>query len=203
MIADVKAKGSVRYTETNFIPRSGGAPFAVNSRFDIGAVDGSQVVTGVPGDGRVLVVNNAAYIDGSAAFLKSSFKITTTPANRWLHIANSSPLYKAAVGGLTMPSFLESLQPRGTLTAKPGRYDGRDGTAITGTPSPIFNVFNAPGGTVETVLVTNSPSPLPFAMILEDRQGARDVFTFAIDSNFSRWGEKLTFTAPASSIPYP
>lgn len=163
---------------------------------DVAASSGIQRISFEHGSksGRmtVLVVNRTAYIRGDDFTLQNYMGLSKSEAsrygNRWIAISHTSSGYADVSAGVTLPSVLHTLYPKGKPTRVTGSAQGRKaiGVRVVGHATGLRYT--------ETLWANAGGKPLP----LEEDVTAKSTSTRI---GFSRWNEPVHVTAPAHAVP--
>jgi len=168
------------------------ADYAPNEAHELLAVGTQQV--------EVLYVAGVAYVRGNAGGLESAMGLkpatATAYAERWIAVTPSNSLYSSLVKTTTLNSTLQSLKPTGKLTfTPPTTIEGRQALGVQG-GLPPGTASGVTGSTVLYVAATKPTVPLEF-------KGDAVVSGSPVTSKalFTRWGQALHLSAPATSVP--
>jgi hypothetical protein len=169
---------------------------------DTGASSGEQDVT--VSKGKVvehvsaLVVGSTGYIEGNAAALKNIIGLTSAQASKyagkWLSFPTSNQGLDTLVAGLKNSDVAAELEMTGPYTYGTARtVDGRHALAVQGSVTdqsgakiPVTLYIPAVGASLPIEQVTNAG-------------GSKSSSSIYSTVSFSRWGEKISETAPAHS----
>lgn len=163
---------------------------------DVSATAGTQRISFVEGSksGRMTValVNRTAYVNGDTFTLESYMGLTKSESKRyagkWIAISHTASGYSDVASGVTLPSVLHTLYPKGNVKRVTGTAQGRKaiGVRVVGHATGLRYV--------ETLWANASGKPLP----LEEDVTAKSTRT---QIGFSRWGEPVHVNAPMHAIP--
>ena len=197
------AKGSAHLVEDI---RFGSSTFHLVA--DVGTTQGKQALTsscGIKSCTSVFLVQSAqtGYLQGNAVFYEQNFTMSPTDATKyagkWIAVPSSTSFYKNAATGLTMSSLITIDTPSAPLRfTQPTIVDGQHVVGVSGAlgPDPERGV----GGTQVLYISTVAPY-LPVACVIQStgRSNGKPLDT---TDHMSDYGEPVTVTAPANSIPF-
>ena len=214
VFAAAMASGSFHYQSVSS-GTSGGASGTETESGDAGRGEGVQFMTSAFGDSEVIVVDSMAYMRGNATMLENMFGYTLGEAapfvSRWIAFSPSDSLYRAVAADVTVDSLWgdPSLSPPDQLPQNPESVSGL--STVSGSPSQsvryVLHGTNEAAkasysGTETIVFSTNDPhlpSLLTEHLSTTSTQGAS---TDTTRVTFSHWGEPVTVSAPAATIPF-
>ena len=162
---------------------------------------GRQEIT-LDGNGHatILLIDGVDYVRADAAALQGFFQATLPQAEqadgRWISLHPGEKLgtstYDDVTAGITLSSVATELQLSGTLSKTPATTVA--GQPVIGVQAPLPASDGAPAA--KTVLyVTDNSALRPVRYELVGGGKTEN------EISFSRWGEPLKLTAPASAIP--
>jgi hypothetical protein len=195
--AAVLAKGSVHVVEDdNF---SGTTEQIIT---DAGTSQGRQVITSSTGNFTILLASpQMAYVQGDATFLEQNFQMSqeeaTKYAGQWIAVPSSNSSFAPFVTFLTVSSIMTGAPPSAPLRlTKPTSIDGKSVVGVSGGLGPY-----EPSGHYGTqVLYISTVAPyLPASVVLHGTNG--NAATETATDHMSDYGESVSVTAPADSIP--
>jgi hypothetical protein len=169
---------------------------------DTGATSGEQAVTVSKGDVvehvSALVVGSTGYIEANAAALKNIIGLSSTQASRyagkWLSFPTSNQGLDTLVAGLKNSDVAAELQMTGPYTFGTAQtVEGQRALAVKGT------VTDSSGGKIPvTLYVAANGAALPLEQVTNPGRSGGSSSIYSTVS-FSKWGEKVSETAPAHS----
>jgi hypothetical protein len=193
----VLAKGSV-HDVGNYSSSSGGT---VQNVYDAATTQGKQLATSSPpSNGIALLMSpQMAYIQGDASFLEDVVQMGRDDAikyaGQWIAVPSSSSEYANAASGLTLSELITNVTPTAPLSlTKLTTIDGKSVVGVSGGLAPWANQYS---GTLVLYVSTAAPY-LPVADVVRGTN-ATDKLTGT--DHMSDYGEPVTVTAPANSIP--
>lgn len=168
---------------------------------DATASGGRQVIT-IDGSGHatILLIDGVDYVQADAqalqGFFHASVQQTAQAAGRWVSVRSGDTLgastYDDITAGITLSSVARELQFGGHLTkAAPATVAGQP---VIGVQAPVPADDGLPGAKM-VLYVTNDAALRPVRYELVGGGSTTNQLSF------SRWGEKLTLTPPANTIP--
>lgn len=166
-------------------------------RSDVSSSTGRQVIT-ITGGGEatVLDVAGVGYVSGNPAALVGFFgfpaAVSARLTGRWVSFRSGQPYYQQVVDALTLGSAVGVVRLSGRLTSKGVHRVG--GQPVVGVHGTAPSVPGVPAGTKATLFVATTGRMLPVSY-QEASGGLR------LSAVFSRWGEKVSVTAPRHAIP--
>ena len=160
---------------------------------DIGTATGRQVIDADGAHAMVIVLDDAAYIEGDAQAMTSYFGFPSSRqlAGKWIAIGHSDNGYSTVRAAVTLKSDFSQVVITGPLKKEPVTViDGRSVVPIVGT------IAGATGGdpVPATLYVTATGVILP----IELRAGNARATETTVWSN---WGRSVRITAPPGPIP--
>jgi hypothetical protein len=171
---------------------------------DAGPDGGRQVITDGNQRFTVVVTGTSCYIEGNAAALTANLGLSATTAaahaGRWISLAPADPPYAAVYAAVTASSALAdnitmtARQERPVTTA--GRRRIRTVVGVI-TPVHVAGQTIAIKGTATLAVAVASHLPIRYA-----QRGTVDRQRTTSELTFSRWGERVTVTAPTGAVPY-
>ena len=191
------AKGSVHIVEADSI---GGSTFQLVT--DAGTSQGKQILTrSTIGNATFLVVSaQMAYVKGDATYFEQNFSMSQGEAaeyaGQWIAVPSSSQYYALIAEELTVSSVITEQTPSAPLSlAKPTTVDGKSVVGVSG------GLTGAPSGYTGTqVLYISTMTPyLPVSVVAHGTNAANQTLSFR--EEYSHYGEHVSVTAPARSIP--
>jgi hypothetical protein len=194
--AALKSGGSVHVDITSVA--SGGS---VVFSDDASGSGGRQLIT-VDGTGHatILLIDGVDYVRADAQALEGFFQVPPSQAvqaaGRWVSLRPGQKLgtntYDDVTAGITVSSVASELQLGAPLTKAPPTTIA--GLPVIGVQSPLPASAKLPGAKM-VLYVTDDSALRPVRYELVGGGSTQNVFSF------SRWGEKLSLTAPANAIP--
>lgn len=167
---------------------------------DTGANAGAQTVTVSKGNvvERVsaMVIGATGYIQGNASALRNVIGLSSAKANKyadkWLSFPTSNQGLETLVAGLKDSDVAAELQMSGPYTyGTTQTVAGQRAVAIKG------SVTDQSGSTIPvTLYVPTRGVALPLEQVTNPGKGSSTIHSSV---TFTRWGEKVTQTAPAHS----
>lgn len=194
--AALKSGGSVHVDISN-VAKGGSVVFSD----DASGNGGRQLIT-LDGTGHatILLIDGVDYVRADAQALEGFFQVplsqTVRAAGRWVSLRPGEKLgtstYDDVTAGITLSSVASELQLGAALTKTPPTTVA--GLPVIGVQSPLPASANLPGAKM-VLYVTDDSALRPVRYELVGGGSTQNVFSF------SRWGEKLSLTAPANAIP--
>jgi hypothetical protein len=191
-LAAAEAVGSVHVDMTS----SSGPDSTVYST-DVSSSAGRQVIT-ITGGGEatVLDVAGVGYVSGNPAALVGFFgfpaAVSARLTGRWVSFRSGQPYYQQVVNAVTLGSAMGVVKLSGRLASKGVRkVGGQPVVAVLGTAPSVPGV---PARTKATLYVATTGRMLPVSY-------AEASGSIRLSAVFSRWGEKVSVTAPRDAIP--
>jgi hypothetical protein len=189
-LKDAVAQGSVHEVELATAP---GHSFSMVD--DIAAASGRQIINSDGAHAEVLVVKDVAYIYGDKKAVADYFQISTTDpgkyANRWLSIQSTNSAYATVTNAVTIKSDFTDVTIPGTVTRGASTVlNGQQVVPIKGSaPATATSAkINA------TLFVTTSSPVLPVELRLISKSET-------VTATWTKWGHRVTLSAPATSTP--
>jgi len=163
---------------------------------DAGVDVGRQKVTaGDGGEATVLEVNGVGYFQASekglVGFLGTPLPLAQRYAGRWISFQPGDLGYQRVVSGVTIGAVADELALTGDVTT--AGASTVDGQAVNGLNGGIPLAWSAPAGVTARLYVAARGKPLPVLF-----EGGVPPSVERVE--FSRWGEPLRVTAPASTV---
>jgi hypothetical protein len=187
-----RTKSSVHYVTTT----SSGSVH-VHMVCDVSGDRGIQRITfsrgGETGNVTVLVENRTAYVRGDAFTLHGYMLFSSSQAShyagRWISIPHSASGYPTVAAGVTIPSLLAAIYPKGSPIRVSGAIGGREvvGVRVRGRQTGLHFT--------ETLWASARGRPLP----IEESDTASNKSRQTVV--FSRWNEPVRVVAPAHATP--
>jgi len=164
---------------------------------DAGVNVGRQKVTaGDGGEATILEVNGVGYFQanekGLIGFLGTPQALARRYAGRWISFQPGGMGYQRVVAGVTIGAVADEMELTGAITG--AGKSTVNGQAVDGLTGGIPLAWNAPAGVTAKLYVAAHGKPLP---VFFDGGLAPSYYHVG----FSRWGEPLRITAPASALP--
>jgi hypothetical protein len=167
---------------------------------DTGATSGQQAVTVSKGNVvehvSALVVGSTGYIQANAAALKNIIGLSSAQASKyagkWLSFPTSNQGLDTLVAGLKNSDVEAELEMSGPYTLGPAQtVEGQRALAVKGT------VTDSSGGKIPvTLYVAAGGTALPIEQVTNPA-GSGGSSSIRSTVSFSKWGEKVSETAPA------
>jgi hypothetical protein len=195
-LAALRAGGSVHVDITS-VTHAG----SVNFSDDATGSGGRQVIT-LDGTGHatILLIDRVDYVLADATALQGFFQVPLAQAEQaagqWISLHPGEKLgtnsYDDVTGGITLSSVATELQVGSPLSKTPPATVA--GQPVIGVQAPVPASDGLRGA--KTVLyVTNDRALRPVRYELVGGGSTQNTISF------SRWGEKLSLTAPANAVP--
>jgi hypothetical protein len=195
-LAALRAGGSV-HVDINSIAHGGSVAFSE----DATGTGGRQVIT-MDGTGHatILLIRGVDYVRADTQTLQEFFEVPLTQAEqaagRWISLRPGQKLgtstYDDVTAGITLSSVATELQVGNPLSkTAPATVAGRP---VIGVQAPVPASDGLRGAKV-VLYVTDDAALRPVRYELVGGGSTRDTISF------SRWGEKLSLTAPPGAVP--
>jgi hypothetical protein len=163
---------------------------------DIGTFEGRQNTKTDAAQAEVIVIGRHAYIRGNAAAISTYFGLTANDpqqlAGTWVSIVPSDAAeFQTVTAAVTLKSDFTNWSISGPLTE--GGVTKVDGQRVI----PLEGQVTQPTGDVVavTLYVTDSAKPLPV-------QSKSVSSTGTTTTTWSRWGHRVTLTAPTGAVSF-
>jgi uncharacterized protein YfiM (DUF2279 family) len=163
---------------------------------DVSETEGTQRISFVhssqSGQMTVLVRNRTAYVRGDTFTLENYMGLTKAEAKRyggqWISIPHTTSGYADVAAGVTLPSVLHTLYPKGSPKRVAGSAQGRKaiGVRVVGHATGLRYV--------ETLWANAAGKPLP----LEEDVTAKGTST---QIGFAHWNEPVHVNVPMHAVP--
>ncbi len=166
---------------------------------DAGQSEGMQSISsgGIYGHGTILVVPGMAYVQGDAHWTSMIMTLPSSYAGKWLAMSPSTPNYSSTVNGVTLSTLLSSEKPAGRLAVRPETaINGKKLIGLSGGIIPADWPADVKGSAV--IYISAVAPYLPVEAVYHITENGRKTIATA---TFSKWGEPISVTAPASSVP--
>ena len=195
-LAALRAGGSVHVDITS-VAHGGSVAFSD----DATGRGGRQVVT-IDGDGHatILLIDGVDYVQADAQGLQALFDVPVAQAEQaagqWISLRPGEKLgtstYDDVTAGITLSSVATELQLGSPLSkTAPATVAGQP---VIGVQAPL-PASDGLRGAKMVLYVTDGPALRPVRYELVGGGSTQNTISF------SRWGEKLTLTAPANAVP--
>lgn len=170
---------------------------------DAGLTSGVQHSVANGAASTVMVIGAKTFFQGDPVSLHHDYVLTAPQVhvvgNKWVSVAPTDALYTALRNDVTTTGLAAELMLGGDVATVPVR--NVDNVPVIGVQGTVTNLPGLPGGVTETVFVPTSGTPTPVAIDIALPSGSiGNLATIHLD--FSKWGEKVSVAAPASSITY-
>jgi hypothetical protein len=164
---------------------------------DAGLNVGRQKVSaGDGGEATVLEINGVGYFQanekGLIGFLATPQAVAHRYAGHWISFQPGGMGYQRVVSGVTLGGIADEMALTGAIT--PTGTSTVNGQSVDGLNGGVPLAWNAPAGVTATLYVAAHGKPLPVLFKAGIPPSGYHV-------EFSRWGEPLRITAPASAVP--
>jgi len=195
-LAAVKSGGSVHVDITSVT--TGGS---VDFSDDATGSGGRQVITfNGTGHATILLIDGVDYVLADAqalqGFFQATLEQTEEAAGRWVSLRPGDKLgtntYDDVTAGITLSSVASELQLGTALSKTPPTTVA--GLPVIGVQAPLSASDDLPGARM-VLYVTDNAALRPVRYELVGGGSTQN------EISFSRWGEKLSLTAPAHAIP--
>ena len=202
-VAAAESKGSVHMVEKPFLCCGATNVFGKNGELvtDDGQSEGSQTVSsgGMYGQAMFLVVPGTAYMQGDTSWTTLIWSWPSFYAGKWIAIPSSNSNYQSALYGVTLGTLLSAEKPTGHLTLTPKTtIRGKKMVGVSGGMVTTDWPSDVKGSVV--VYVSAVAPYLPVESVFHVTENGHKT---TVSDTFSNWGEPISVTAPASSVPYP
>jgi hypothetical protein len=192
-IAATRAAGTV-HVQTH----ATGGPNTATYSSDASATAGRQVITATNGGhATVLEINGVGYFKANATalvgFLGLPAAVAKRVANKWIEFHASDVGYQRIIAGVTIGSLADELALSGGVRSLGKRQVG--GQSVVALRGGVPAAWGLAPGVNATLYVAAAGQPLPVTFTGGITGGQGEFLTF------SKWGEPVHLTAPASSIP--
>lgn len=200
-VAAAKAEGSVHFVVKPYFCCGSTNLFGTSGvlETDAGKSEGKQSISGgTYGHVTILVVPGKAYVQPDAHWASMIMTISSAYAGKWLAFSPNTPGYSSTINGVTLSSLLSSEKPAGRLTVRPKTTI--DGKKVIGLSGGLIRSNWPTDVRGSAVVYISAVAPyLPVETVYGvSENGVKTTVT----GTFSKWGEPISVTAPASSIPY-
>lgn len=197
IFAAARAQRSVHYVNAG-VGNAGVGTVSIRMSCDVTADRGIQRIAftkhGRTGHVTVLVAHRTAYVRGDAFTLHGYMEFTSAQssryAGRWISIPHSASSYPTVSAGVTLPSLLRVLYPKGEAVRVVGKVGGRQVVGLR------KHARHAGVGYTETLWAKARGRPLP----VEDYSVAPSKGYWQ-RVTLSRWNEPVQVSAPAHAVP--
>jgi hypothetical protein len=191
-LAAARTAGSVH---ASLVATAGSLTASIST--DASLTEGREVITSVAGSqATVLVVDGIGYVNANAAAWTYYFGMQSAAsrlAGHWVKFTPGSTDYSDITADVTLDSAISTYTLTGQLT-NTGQVtqDGKPAVGVGGTlPAAAGTLAGAAG--VLYVAATGQPLPVGYQVSAGNSQ---------VNGVFSKWGEPVSITVPASTIPF-
>lgn len=206
-VAAAEAKGAVHVvvkpeiccedTNTNVFATSG------TLVADIGLSEGEQSYSSgdMYGNAMVLVFPGMAYMQGDTSWTTLYWSWPSYYAGKWLAFSPSTSSYQDVISAGTLGALLSSVHPTGRLTLTPKTtIEHKKVVGVSGGLNTTHSHW-PPDVKGSAVVYVSAVAPyLPVEVVYHVTENGRKRIA---TGTFSEWGEPISLTAPANSVPAP
>jgi len=207
-VAAAQAAGSLRVT-ANVTQTELEAHKSVSTKsvIEMNQTESTSVVTSGKAHGTLLVVPNLAYTEGNAAYLYDIVGLSKAEASKyagqWISLSSSYKYYLSLTYGhiVSQLGAVATASVPLTLTS-PKTVDGIRVVGVSGGLSAPLSVVFGKNGKQTLYVSTSSPyRPTSFVCSAVTRYGANENVRAVESDTLSNWGESVSVTPPATSVP--
>ncbi len=181
--------------------------YVIDSVIDMTQTESTTVVTEGKSHGTILVVPNLAYAKGTASFLEDIIGLSKAEASKyaeqWISISSSYKYYLSLVYAHIVSQLGSVATATGALKLSgPTKVDDKRVVEVSGGLSTPLSLEFGKNGTQSLYVSTSSPFlPVSFVFSAVTKYSASETVREIETDTLSRWGEPVSVTPPASSVP--
>lgn len=207
-VAAAQAAGSLRATASvKQTDLENHRSVTTKSVIDMTLTESTSVITTGKGHGTLLVVPNLAYTKGNAPYLEDVVGLSkseaSTYAGQWISISSSYKYYLSLTYGHIVSQLGTVATASGVLKLTgPETVDGKRVVGVSGGLSTPLSLVLGKNGK-QTLFVSTSPPhrAVAFTVSAVTSYSKSETVREVEDDTLTRWGEAVSVTPPASSVP--